>query len=89
MKMYKTERSSTQIVEIDVERTTEKSVWYYGHCGLSPFSRHSDDTNYWDTWEEARDHLISQAQDQKAYLLCQVERLNDKIETLIAMKEQT
>ena len=89
MKMYKTKRSSTQIVEIDVERTTEKSVWFYDAYGLSRFLRHSDFIDYWDTWEEARDHLISQAQDQKAYLLCQVERLNDKIETLIAMKEQT
>jgi len=89
MKMYKTERSSTQIVEIGVERATEKSVWFYDAYGLSRFLRHSDYIDYWDTLEEARDHLISQAQDKKAYLLSQVEKLNNEIETLIAMKEQT
>ena len=87
MKMYKTEESSAQIVEIDVERTTEKSVWYHDHYGLSRFARHSDNKNYWDTWEDARDHLINRAQNKKVYLLEQVEKLNERIETLIAMKK--
>ena len=87
MKMYKTERSSTQIVEIDVERVSEHFVWYENIYGQGRHALHSDHTSYWDTWDEARDHLISQSQDKKAYLLKQVERLNDEIETLIAMKE--
>ena len=63
-------------------------VWVNTASGaMEQYNKTSDIRSFWDTWDKARDHLINRAQDKKAYLLRQVERLEDEIETLIAMKK--
>lgn len=88
MKMYKTEKGSIEIEEIDVERASEHSVWYEDIHGNSRFARHSNYKDYWSTWDEALDHLINSAEERKMRLLRQVEKLNDEIGILLLSKKE-
>jgi hypothetical protein len=58
--MYRTCSYGCEIETIEVERKTEKSVW----INESRSARTSDWEQYFDTFEEAKNHLIKQAEEK-------------------------
>ncbi len=65
MKMYKTSSWKAGIEETEITRKTDKSVWFMaGYFGNTIERRalvKSDGENYFDTWDEAHEHLIGEA----------------------------
>ncbi len=57
MKKFKVTTISDQIVEVVVERETEKSVWINGRKS----SKRSNYENFFDTWEDAYAFLLGGA----------------------------
>jgi len=69
------------IVAVEVERETGKSVWvkeknWNGEMVIGRNARHSDWSQYHDTWAEAR-----------AYLLAGAVRVNEALETRLRKSE--
>lgn len=53
MKVYKTEGWKELIEEIEATKVTEKTVW----LSNGRIAKRSNYSNYWDTMEEAKEHL--------------------------------
>lgn len=58
MVLYKTYSFISTIEEVEAIKFTEKSVWLANSKGRQ--KKHSDLLNYWDTYEEAKAHLMSE-----------------------------
>ena len=59
MKLYRTGRGNELIKEVEVEKYTDFSVWiknsYTGKISNRP--KHSKYDNFWETLEDAKEHL--------------------------------
>ena len=63
MKMYRTKSYSNRIEEVEIVRSTEKSVWVtrediFGEKNKIRCLKMSDYEKYWDTYKEAKQYLI-------------------------------
>lgn len=65
MILYKTYSFISMIEEVEVVRVTEKSMWLKGGSGRQ--AKHSDWLNYWETYEEAKAHLMSECKSRLKY----------------------
>lgn len=73
MKMYRTIQHDiggpeAKIIEVEVDKFNDKSVWINGNRR----SKMSSYENYFETWKQAHDHIISLAQSA-------VERSKDRL----------
>lgn len=57
MKKHMTSYGS-RIIEVEVERETESSVWVKGRR----HNKRSEYENYWDSWEDAHSFLLQNAE---------------------------
>ena len=60
MKFYKTGYGKELIKEVEVEKHTEHSVWIkssYNNGKISRSAKHSNYDNFWETLEDAKEHL--------------------------------
>ena len=59
MKLYRTGYGNELIKEVEVEKYTEKSVWIKRSFNnqVSRSAKHSNYDNFWDTLEDAKNHL--------------------------------
>lgn len=56
---YRTGGFGVNLIEtVDVERETEHSIWINGRRNSKKTSYHK----YWDTWQEAHEHLLEHAE---------------------------
>lgn len=81
-------RHRQDITKLECARETKTSVWVHSYPGDRP-SRHSKRSEYqcfFDTWEEARCHLLDVAQSKALSLRRQLELTNSLVENLKGMK---
>ena len=82
---YKAEIWHNQIYEVEVERETENSVWINGRRS----AKQTSDACYFDTWEEARDYKLSNAQDEVERARSALERAKSKLGNIKGLKKPT
>jgi hypothetical protein len=72
-----------QITPVQVERSTQTSIWMDGHRE----SRASNYTSYFPSWEEARNYLLDKTEREAASLKAQLTRKEGLLGNLRGMKE--
>jgi hypothetical protein len=78
MKMYKTGGWKELIEVVEVEKVTEKSVWLsHGRT-----ARRSNYCSYWDTMEEAEEHLKAKYNNMIQAAESRIERAQYNLEAL-------
>lgn len=83
MKMYQTRSWGFTIIEVDVIRKSESSVWIM-HNGRE---RRESNTYYFDTFELAKKSIIKRETDRLSYAEREVESAKIQIAHAMAIKE--
>lgn len=83
MKMYRTSKWSLSIVEIEVDKVNEKSIWIDGHRN----SRLSSYHNYFETWEDAKNFLVTRCESNLQSDKQRLDRCMSELETAKALKQ--
>ena len=83
MKMWKTRWSD--IVEVEVERISEKSVWINGRRR----DLRSSCEVYHETWDAAHAYILDQAVRELLQAQCNLDRARSGLETVKAMKSNS
>ena len=71
-----------EIGPVDVDRETESSVWVNGRRR----AKNGDYVSYFDTWEEARNHLLSKVQVKIDAARRRLQGLNSEFGNIKGMK---
>jgi len=79
MKLYKTEGLIELIEEVEATKVTEKTVWL---SNGRRSAKRSDYTNYWDTIEEAKEHLEKKYKRMIKNAETKIEKVKADLETL-------
>ena len=80
MKKYKTSRwNDEKIVEVEVERESEHSVWEKAanYKNLRRSNKITDYTHYHDTWDEAYKYLLDKAERNIAWAKDNLEQVKN------------
>jgi hypothetical protein len=83
MKKFRASRFGAKVAEVDVERETESSVWIDG----SRTSKRSVHENYFDSWEEARDYLLTMAENDLMSARRKLELAQGRVGNIRGMKK--
>ena len=76
--------AAAEIIEVEVEKETDKSVWING----SRNAKVSEDANYYDTWEEAKDALVVCQKSRVNRLRSQLVKANSILGSIVELKKE-
>jgi hypothetical protein len=82
-KWYRTWGSFSEIKPVDVERSTDNSVWIKGRRS----QRTGSWLEYWPTWNEAHAHLVTAAKNKVAQAEQELHSAHCKLLAILDMKE--
>ena len=87
MKMYKTGGWRKVIIEVDVTRATDKSVWIMRNAIERRESRKSQYECYFDTWHEAYFYLVNRFKRQLDSAKSRLEAAKKELKEVLALTE--
>ena len=79
---YKAILSLARIDKIEIAKETEKTVFL---SNGRKANKVSDYASWHDTWEDARQHLLREAEEEAASLRLRLQRVNGKLENIKGM----
>jgi hypothetical protein len=84
MEKYRTGGWGKNLIErVAVEKETESSVWINGRRNAKKTDYHS----YFDTWDDAKRHLLTVAEKKVVGIRLNLERANDELGNIKGLRE--